>query len=322
MKIKSSLYPKFITRVAIIVSLFIMINITVIAQDHHVLFIAGEPSHGFGSHEHFGGATLLAETIEEAEIGFYTQVFSGWPEDSDVFNDVDAIVIYSDGGRRHLMLNHMNEFQQLMERGVGFVAIHYAVEVPEGDVGEAMLDWLGGYFELNWSVNPHWILRLNNLPDHPITRGVKPFELDDEWYYHMRFRENLENVTPILTKLPPKESLIRPDGGHSNNTHVREAVLQREEPQHMAWVYERPNGGRSFGFTGGHWHWNWGQDDFRRLVANAIVWVAGSEVPVDGISIRRISALDLAELTDDPIPDDWDHQEIQDMLDEANKIRN
>ena len=25
------------------------------------------------------------------------------------------------------------------------------------------------------------------IPEHETTRGVKPFEVKDEWYYHMRF---------------------------------------------------------------------------------------------------------------------------------------
>jgi len=41
---------------------------------------------------------------------------------------------------------------------------------------------------MNWSVNPHWTAKYEKFPDHPISRGVKPFEINDEWYYHMRFR--------------------------------------------------------------------------------------------------------------------------------------
>ena len=107
------------------------------------------------------------------------------------------------------------------------------------------------------------------LPNHPITRGVKPFEMNDEWYYHMRFRENMEGVKPILSDLPGPETLARGDGPHSGNPAVREAVLQRNEPQILAWASERPNGQRGFGFTGGHHHWSWGDPNFRKIVLNA-----------------------------------------------------
>ena len=45
----------------------------------------------------------------------------------------------------------------------------------------------------------------------------------------------------------------------------------------LAWCIERPDGGRGFGFTGGHWHKNWEQDDFRTIVLNGIRWVVGME---------------------------------------------
>ena len=48
---------------------------------------------------------------------------------------------------------------------------------------------------------------LDEFPEHPITRGVEPFEINDEWYYHMRFVDGMDGVTPILTDLPPRETL-------------------------------------------------------------------------------------------------------------------
>jgi type 1 glutamine amidotransferase len=52
----------------------------------------------------------------------------------------------------------------------------------------------------------------------------------------------------------------------------------------VAWAAERENGGRGFGFTGGHFHRNWADDNFRRLVLNALVWVAHGEVPTGGVN--------------------------------------
>jgi hypothetical protein len=89
-------------------------------------------------------------------------------------------------------------------------------------------------------------------------------------------------VTPILSALPPKETLSRADGPHSGNPDVRKAVLERREPQHVAWAAERP-GGRGFGFTGGHRHANWGNDSLRKLVLNALLWTAMVEVPANGV---------------------------------------
>jgi type 1 glutamine amidotransferase len=49
------------------------------------------------------------------------------------------------------------------------------------------------------------------------------------------------------------------------------------------WVLQRPDGGRGFGFTGGHYHKNWSDPDFRKVVLNALVWIAKAEVPANGI---------------------------------------
>jgi hypothetical protein len=227
-----------------------------------IVFVAGRPSHGYGQHEHNAGCLLLANALRNSLPDIEVDVFrDGWPSDSaKAFQGASTIVMYCDGGEGHMVNRHLEEVQALADKGVGIVCIHYAVEVPKGESGNKFLDWIGGYFEMHWSVNPHWTANFASLPEHPITRGVKPFEINDEWYYHMRFRENMEGVTSILTALPPDSTLERPDGPHSGNAEVRRAIAAKE-PQHVAWAAERPDGGRGFGFTGGHFHWNWGDEN-------------------------------------------------------------
>ncbi|HEV7225050.1 MAG TPA: hypothetical protein VGN42_20260, partial [Pirellulales bacterium] len=62
------------------------------------------------------------------------------------------------------------------------------------------------------------------------------------------------------------------------------ANLFKGRPEIVAWTTERPDGGRGFGFTGGHFHRNWGNDDFRKLVLNALFWTAKVEVPSQGVA--------------------------------------
>lgn len=268
-----------------------------------VVFLAGKASHGYGEHEHKAGSLLLARALEAGMPGFEAEVVTeGWPEDESVLDGADAVVIYCDGAGGHIALPHRPKMVELMERGVGLACLHFAVEVPAGPEGDDFLDWLGGYFELGWSVNPHWTARFDPLPEHPIARGVEPFAINDEWYYHMRFRPGLEGVTPILSAVPPTETLSRPDGLRSGNPDVRRAV-EDGEPQHVAWAYERPDGGRSFGFTGGHVHWNWGDDDFRTTALNAIVWIAGGDVPPEGVPSVTPTREELEANQDEPKPE-------------------
>ncbi|MCC7421284.1 MAG: DUF1080 domain-containing protein [Planctomycetaceae bacterium] len=285
------------------------------------LLLAGNPSHGFGAHDHLSGCSLLARLLNQSGLPIEAEVHSlkakGWPTQEQL-DAANTIVIYSDGGGGHPFNAHLDQLAALTKKGTGIVCIHYGVEVPKGAPGNAFLDWTGGYFEMNWSVNPHWTANYKNLPKHPTTNGVKPFSTNDEWYYHMRFRDKLEGVTPILTDLPPDSSLSRGDGPHSGNPDVRKAVLERKEPQHTAWARERPDGGRGFGTSGGHVHWNWGNNQFRKLVLNAIAWTAGLDIPADGVPAGTVTVDDLLQNHDEPIPENFNPKMVQAMLDQWN----
>ena len=255
------------------------------AADKKIIFIAGTPSHGPGAHEHRAGCLLLQSCLKDVP-GVTSVVYSnGWPADASALDGAAAIVIYSDGGGGHPFLqgDRLQTIGALMDKGVGLVALHYAVE-PTIEKGEKeFLNWLGGAFEINWSVNPDWEADFKQLPNHPITRGVKPFKITDEWYFNMRFRDEMKGVTAILTAVPPPSTTNRADSTHNGNPFVRQQVAAGR-PQHVAWAAERANGGRGFGFTGGHYHQNWGNDDFRKLVLNAILWTAKVPVPEGGVT--------------------------------------
>jgi hypothetical protein len=63
------------------------------------------------------------------------------------------------------------------------------------------------------------------------------------------------------------------------------------------WAFNRPAGGRGVGFTGGHYHLNFADANFRKLVLNAIVWIAGVEVPASGVDLP-VTTEELNERTD------------------------
>lgn len=252
-----------------------------------VVFVAGNPSHGPGDHEHRAGSMLLARSLNESCAGkIHATVYSGgWPKDPTALVNADALVMYSDGGGGHMVVPHLAEVDKFHERGGGIGSLHYAVEIPKGPGGDYFLKWMGGYFEENWSVNPHWEADYKNFPAHPVASGLKPFKINDEWYYHMRFREGLKGVTPILSDVPTEATLTRKDGPHEGNPDVRKAV-HNHEAQHMCWVSDNANGSRGFGFTGAHFHKNWQNDQFRMTALNAIAWIAKADIPAGGIQSR------------------------------------
>jgi type 1 glutamine amidotransferase len=215
--------------------------------------------------------------------GVHADVYTnGWPKDPEAFDDAAAIIVYSDGGDGHpfIKADRLKILGDQMHKGVGLGCIHYAVEVPKNRGGQEFLHWIGGYFETYWSVNPTWEADFKTLPQHPITRGVRPFTINDEWYYHMRFPEDMQGVTPILTAIPPESTHQGRDDAHGGNQFVRARVGM---PEHVMWAYQRPDGARGFGFTGGHYHKNWANPNFRKVVLNAILWTAKVRVPQNGV---------------------------------------
>jgi type 1 glutamine amidotransferase len=256
------------------------------ADGAKVVLVAGHPSHGPGDHEFNAGCKLLAKCLAEVPGVEPVVVTGGWPSDQSVFDGANALVFFMDGGGGHPIIRnkHLDTIQKLMDRGVGLACLHYAVEVPKGKPGERFLDWIGGYYEQGFSTNPHWVADFQSLPDHPITRGVKPFSIRDEWYFNIRFRPEMKGITPLLVAKP--DDRTREGVSASPRGALKHIVDARGRDEVLAWAVERDDGGRAFGFTGGHAHKNWGDPNFRKLVLNAILWTAKLDVPSQGVDSR------------------------------------
>jgi hypothetical protein len=262
-----------------------------------LVFVADTDPHGpRGNHEFLAAAIFLARTINAHYPNAYAVVYTkkNWPKD---LKHADAVIV---------LLNHGGSalnpaVQEAIGHAAGFMAIHYGVEVNKGDQGQHYLKWLGGYFEPYWSVNPWWTPAFAELPQHEVTRGVKPFSINDEWYYHMRFVDGMKGVTPILSALPPLSTIA--DHGQKASSHGGNAAVWAEvsagKKQVMAWAFERPDGGRGFGLTGMHKHDNLANDSMRTLLLNAVAWVAKLPVPEGGIRSKPLGRADLEQLIDD-----------------------
>jgi hypothetical protein len=257
-----------------------------------LVLIAGTPSHGPGDHEFNAGVLLLDKCLQGVK-GLETVVFrNGYPKDDSALDTADGILCYADGGAGHpLVRDHrLERIGKLMAKGVGLMCAHYGVEVPADLGGKEFQDWIGGYYEHMYSCNPMWRPEFTEFPKHPITSGVKPFAVRDEWYFNMRFRDGMKGVTPILVAKPSDEvrdgPYVYPKGPYK---HIQEA---KGRPEAMMWAAERPGGGRGVGFTGGHFHRNWATDDFRKVVLNALLWICKADVPPDGVA-SHVSEADM-----------------------------
>jgi trehalose utilization protein len=257
-----------------------------------LVLIAGTPSHGPGDHEFNAGVLLLDKCLQGVK-GLETVVFkNGYPKDDSALDTADGILCYADGGQNHPLVRErrLERIGKLMAKGVGLMCAHYGVDVLPDVGGKEFRDWIGGHYEHKFSCNPMWTPEFNAFPQHPIANGVKPFAIRDEWYFNMRFREGMKGVTSILAAKPSDAvrngPYVYPPGPYE---HIQAAKGRTET---MMWAADRPDGGRGVGFTGGHIHRNWGDDNFRKVVLNALLWICKVEVPKNGVE----SAVSDAEL--------------------------
>lgn len=273
-----------------------------------LVFIAGKPSHPPGMHEFHAGSLLLEKCLQSVPNLVVDRHDNGWVSDEKTFADADAVVIYADGGGKHpaVVNGHLETLRKLMAKGVGFGCMHYGVEVVATEAGKEFQEWLGGHYENSFSCNPIWDANYKELPKHAITRGVLPFTTKDEWYFQMRFRPAFKDgialaedatakFAPLLTATPTDATrdgpYVYPKGPYP---HIQ---AEKGQPETMMWAIERADGGRGFGFTGGHFHDNWGNDNVRKVVLNALLWVTKVEVPEKGVE-SSVSADELKQNLD------------------------
>ena len=277
-----------------------------------LVLIAGPPSHPPLMHEFRAGTILLEKRLQSVPGLVVDRHELGWVKDVATLGDADAVVCFSDGNGRHPVLAGEGASQNggTGGRGVGFGCMHFAVEVPKDKAGAQFRKMIGGCYEHEWSCNPIWNARFDSLPEHPITRGVKPFSITDEWYFNMRFTEGFSaegpqevdgvRFTPVLVATPTDDTrdgpYVYPRGPYP---HIKAAKGRKEA---VMWAIERPDGGRGFGFTGGHFHKNWQSDAFRKVILNALCWIAKVEVPAGGIESDAVDAQEIALNLDDKRP--------------------
>src|ERR1051326_5621233 len=176
-----------------------------------IVLIAGplDPSHPRGSHEYEQSVQLLKRCLDSSPNapGLKPETHTnGWPRDPATLDSADTIVLITSGSDRkaqdHPLLvgDHAGVIEKQMQRGCGLVMIHWTTFAPTGAVGDKVLEWTGGHFDYESGADhpQHWLSRIQTVtvtakpgaPDHPICRGLEPFQVRDEFYYRIRFRQN------------------------------------------------------------------------------------------------------------------------------------
>ena len=229
-----------------------------------VLLIAGTKPLAPGRHDYAAALTKLRTTLANGAAVSPT-LLTGWPRGP---LHARVIVIYSGGGDDHLLRDEgaRRALRVALDQGAGLVALHSTLDA-QGDAAAALEGWLNARPASSpaRATRGSWPAAFAKLPEHPITRGVSPFSLDDEWYQRLEMLPGA-GVTPLLQTVPPEPFRLAPE--------PRAEVL--------AWAFQRPDGGRSVAVAGGHFLDSWNDPALMRLLANSVLWAAGIEVPSTG----------------------------------------
>ena len=261
-----------------------------------ILLIAGSKSKGPGMHEYAKTARLLKVLLDRAGLkNVETEVvYNGWPNNPADLDTADTIVFVSDGMQWvpwSFSPERVAAIQKQIDRGCGFMSYHFATYIPYKFQKQG-LAWNGGYVEYDGPKHPDQYFTQKTLtsevvfttPKHPIMNGVKPFHIKEEFYYKATFVAGRQGIMPLL-RIPelPADPKVYP------------GPLAGPEDQVVMWAYDRPNlagnkmAGRSVAATMGHFYDSWQNDDYRKLMLNAILWTAHIDIPKDGIASSMIS---------------------------------
>ncbi len=239
-----------------------------------IVLIGGASSEGPGRHEYAAGVRRLQALLETTPQGKDASIVTfenGWPSDPSALEDASALVLYFDGLDKHPLRDpaHRRQFEALMQRGVGLVALHQASTVPPDTSKIGLQRWLGaervGMFDRTTETATLQPVDAT----HPVNRGVGAFTYRDEFYPTLRFAAS--GVVPLL-----RGTL------HVQYRQGTSVVEDKPEATTVAWAYRRAEGGRSFGYSGAHYLAALEQPTLRKTLLNAIFWTAGIEVPDAG----------------------------------------
>jgi len=230
-----------------------------------VLLLGQKRDHPPGSHEYMPGLSVLAKSLEGHPGLELTAVSADEPfsEGPRLLADADGVVLYLGQGGRWAENDPARQkaLAELAARGGAIVALHWAIGSRDGRYVPGHLARIGA---VHGGPDRKYVITKEPYPvevlRHPITTGFDDFSLRDEFYYRLK-RSAEGTVRPLL--LAPIEG----------------------KAEMAAWAYERPDGGRSFGFCGMHFHDNWKSLPCRRLIAQGLLWTLKLPIPEAGLSV-------------------------------------
>lgn len=223
------------------------------------------------THEYLAGCEIVARYLGR-QPGIEPVVIKAdnpWSEGPALLDGADAVFLYLTEGAKWVSDNadRLAAFQRLAKRGGGLSCLHWGMGTREATPIAGFVPLFGGCHggpDRRYKVG-EFQLAMASRP-HEILSGLVPFSIRDELYYDLKFPRSPGSHVPLL----------------------QARIEDVDYP--VAWAWERPDQGRSFGFTGLHFHHNWNQLEYRRLVVQGILWTLGVTIPKAGLDLELTEA--------------------------------
>ncbi|HZY85634.1 MAG TPA: ThuA domain-containing protein [Gemmataceae bacterium] len=226
----------------------------------------GPDGHPPQSHEYVAGLQVLAKCLKRVPGVEVTVVRAdgAWKDGPELLARADGVVLYLAEGAKWASADPKRKaaLERVAARKGGLVVLHWAMGAREAAPVADFVRLFGGCH--GGPDRKYKVLETEaKVADaaHPVLAGVKDFRVRDEFYYRLKFVKPEGSVKPLLR------------------------VMIDGKPETVAWAWERPDGGRSFGFSGLHFHDNWKLAPYRRLVAQGVLWTLGLPVPKEGLPV-------------------------------------
>lgn len=233
-----------------------------------LLLIGQQPdNHPVATHEYLPGVQVLAHLLRDVP-GLQVEVVAGngaWDEGPRKIDQADGVFLFVSEGARWVSEEprRLDALARLAERGGGLGVLHWGMGTREAEPIAPFVRLFGGchggpdrkYQVVDVTLRPA-------TKTHPVLSGIGPIKLHEELYYRLKFPQSEPRITPLL--------LAKIDGADET----------------VAWGWERADKGRSFGYSGLHFHDNWSRPEIRRLVAQGALWMMKRPIHAEGLAVE------------------------------------
>jgi len=226
----------------------------------------GPDGHPPTTHEYLAGLRILKKCLDrvpgiDAKVVAADEPFRSGPE---LIDGADGVVIFLAEGAKWIQQDEarLAALERLAGRGGALVGLHWGIGCRDERYIDRYVRLLGGCHG-----GPDRKFAVVNVtteiaaPEHPVMTRVAPLVVEDEFYYRLKFAKQDGSVLPLL-RVPVEGELYA-----------------------VAWAWERPDKGRSFGFSGLHFHSNWKHAGYRRMTAQGIVWTLKLPIRPEGLGV-------------------------------------